>query len=187
MLSKVLFSFFIPALLAGCATAPMNTKSSASDVSTFEETELADGHYRLAYFGKAGVSQATVEDTLLFKSAELTLEKGYSHFALDKEYVETRPLYDAVTCPPAAGHETHDFVSLYRGFPYYAYGFDWTGPCEADVTPYSAMTYVKLYTEAEATSQPKAYDAQKVLSQLGSPECWQKPGHDHSDCHLVYP
>ena len=173
-------------VLSACVTTSITGETPALE-SSFLETELAANRYRIAYFGNSAEDRESVEDHLLYRAAELTLDKGYDYFSLSKEDVEHRPLYDAVTCPVETGHISHDFESQYRGFPYYAYGFDWAGPCDADVTPYSALTFVTMYKPETPQYGGNSFIARKVLKDLGPSECWEKESHDHAKCKLVYP
>lgn len=173
-------------LLSACATTSTIGETSAVE-SSFQEMEITANRYRISYFGNSAESRETTEDYLLYRAAELTLDKGYDYFSLSKEDVEHHALYEAVTCPVETGHMSHDFESQYRGFPYYAYGFDWAGSCDADVTPYSALTFVTMYKPETPQYGGKTFIARQVLKELGPSECWEKESHDHAKCKLVYP
>ena len=181
------FAFVTATLLLSACTTISKTNDTPVLESSFQETEISENRYRLSYFGNSAESRETIEDNLLYRAAGLTLEKGYDYFTLSKEDVQHKPLYDAVTCPVETGHMSHDFESQYRGFTYYAYGFDWAGSCGLDVTPYSALTFVTMYKPDTPQYGGNSFIARQVLKDMGPSECWEKESHDHEKCKLTNP
>ena len=64
--------------LAGCATGykPYGTYGG------YSELQLEENKFRVSYDGNAGVPIETAADYVLLRSAEVTLENGYSYFAV---------------------------------------------------------------------------------------------------------
>jgi len=65
-------------LLAGCAT-PYQKQGL---MGGFEETQLAPNVWRVSFKGNGYTSTERVEDLVLLRSAELTLQSGFTHFGL---------------------------------------------------------------------------------------------------------
>jgi len=66
------------ALLGGCATSYQPTGFTGG----FDELQLGENVYRVQFRGNGLTSSARAEDLALLRCAELTLLKGYSHFAI---------------------------------------------------------------------------------------------------------
>jgi len=64
--------------LAGCATAYQRDGFTGG----FSETQLDENVWRVKFEGNGYTRDQTAEDFALLRSAELTIEKGYTHFAL---------------------------------------------------------------------------------------------------------
>ena len=65
---------------AGCA-AP-TPYQAARDGQGYAEQALEDNRYRVTFAGNSATPRETVEDYVLYRVAELTLEKGYHYFVL---------------------------------------------------------------------------------------------------------
>ena len=75
---KYLAGLFMIALLSSCATPYQTTGLSGG----FSETRLAENIFRVSFIGNGYTRGERAEDFALLRSAELTLEHGYTHFAL---------------------------------------------------------------------------------------------------------
>ena len=65
-------------VLAGCATQYQPDAFTGG----YSETQLDHNVFRVTFGGNAYVSPERVEDFALLRSAELTLEKGFTHFVI---------------------------------------------------------------------------------------------------------
>lgn len=66
------------AVLAGCATSYQAQGLSGG----FDETQVAPAVWRVSFQGNGYTSPERAADMALLRSAELTLQQGYSHFVL---------------------------------------------------------------------------------------------------------
>ncbi len=86
-------------LLAGCMTAtpyqPIGTEGARGG---FDEVRIAPNRYRVSFTGNTLTSRQRVETYLLYRAAELTVEQGFSCFAIEDRAtdrnVETRVYRD---------------------------------------------------------------------------------------------
>ena len=86
-------------LLAGCMTAtpyqPIGTEDARGG---FDEIRIAPNRYRVSFTGNTLTSRQRVETYLLYRAAELTVEQGFSCFAIEDRAtdrnVETRVYRD---------------------------------------------------------------------------------------------
>ena len=71
------------ALLAGCATAtPYQPLGYGGQRDGYATQQLDQNHYRVMFVGNSLTSRQQVENYLLFRAAELTLQQGYSCFTI---------------------------------------------------------------------------------------------------------
>lgn len=68
-------------VIAGCASAPYQAKTSTNDVG-YEHRKLAEGRFAVRFVGSADDSLAHVRALALRRAAELARESGYSYFEI---------------------------------------------------------------------------------------------------------
>jgi len=84
-------------IVIGLALASCATPYAANGLlGGYSETALAEDVYRITFKGNAYTSAERVQDFALMRAAELTIEKGYSHFVLLDAASGGRP-YSIVT------------------------------------------------------------------------------------------
>jgi len=77
---RFLALILLAAALAGCAK-PALYQPLHDDVG-YGEQQLEGNRYRVWFAGNSATPRETVEDYVLYRAAELTLEKGYDYFVL---------------------------------------------------------------------------------------------------------
>ena len=150
-------------LLAACGTS--TPYSSAQDGSGygFSEQRIEKNRYRMTFRGNSLTPRETVENYLLYRAAELTLQKGYDYFVIVSDDTEKTTTYRTT---PSTGYMYYGYG---RPFPYYGYGWRWArgmdGPDIRSSTRYSAIAYVVMY-DGEKPGEAAAYDAADVVDSL---------------------
>ena len=76
--SLVLLNLFALTLLFGCATGYQSTGFSGG----YEETQLSENMYEVSFRGNGYTRKKKAADFALLRCAELTLQNGYTHFAI---------------------------------------------------------------------------------------------------------
>ena len=175
-------------ILISCTTiSPYHPSDKVGDTG-YSETKFDDTHFRVSFDGNSSTTRHEVEDYLLFRSAEITLDNGYDYFVVSEQDTEVHIDYMTEYQGPAYyGRFVHLYPDQYIGFPYYAYGFDWSHPYRSDVKEirkYSAIAYITLFKGNVPADQPKALDAQAIIESLGPIPCWDKEDHDKKKCRL---
>jgi hypothetical protein len=66
-------------LLAGCAGKP-TPYQAAQDGFGYSEQQTEENRYRVSFAGNSATSRQTVEDYLLYRAAELTVQTGHDWF-----------------------------------------------------------------------------------------------------------
>ncbi len=158
-------------LLAACATATPYGPASQGSGYGFSEQQIEEGRFRITFRGNSSTSRETVENSLLFRAAELTLQGGYDYFIVEERDTEARTTYRN-TGPAFYGRYGYGypFHRPYYAFPYYAYGFRWGYPYDSytrEVTRYSAIAFVTMHRGEKPTDNARAFDARDVIDNLG--------------------
>lgn len=161
-------------VLMGCATPTVYSPATGPEGFGFSEQQIDSNSYRISFSGNSSTTRTAVENSLLYRAAELTLAKGYDYFVISENDVEVRKTYSVTSAYPAY-YGRYWYVpsgpGRYRAFPYYAYGFDWGVPYRGDVrelTRYSAFAYVSMFKGQKPEDDPQAFDAHTVESNLRS-------------------
>lgn len=143
--------------LAGCGTpTPYQPMDGGQGYS---EQALEADRYRITFSGSSATPRETVENYLLYRAAEVTVERGYDHFLVVERNTEQG----------TAGGSTGFGVGVGRGYRnrYSGYG----GVTSATIWPgggdsYTAYANIVMRRGARPAEDPKAYDARAVLKRL---------------------
>ena len=176
--SKLIFAISLFAgatVLANCAT-PTPYQPAANNTG-YSEQMIEDGRYKVSFAGNSLTKRDTVENYLLFRSAELTLQAGHDYFVVVEREVDEKTYYRS---SPSHFSHGHFFYSIHyaRGFghgyyPYYGYpyygglGYD-SGYTTRPVTKYTATADIMTYAGEKPDDNPRAYDARDVIKNLNS-------------------
>ena len=154
-------------LLSACATPtpymPAVSASATRYAEGYSETKIEENRFRLTFAGNSLTSRQTVEDYLLYRASELTLEKGYDWFLVVTRFTKEDKRASQTTEPPFAWR--------------YYYGSAWS-PWSAWNVGYTSSTLSFERYEAQAeivmNKGPKpadnasAYSAAEVKANLES-------------------
>ena len=141
----------------------------AADGQGYRDQALEENRYRVSFSGNSQTPRETVENYVLFRAAELTLQTGHDWFRIvDQDTAANTAYRTTVSTLLAPG---------IAPFPYYVYG----GPVlmEADsrpVTRFEAITIISVRTGERPTDDDHAYDAAKVMEILGPKIVRPQPG-----------
>ena len=109
------------ALIAGCATStPYQPASAPGAYDGFSQTMIENDRARITFGGNSLTSRETVENSLLYRAAEMSLERGFDYFSLMQRDTEENT---RVRVSPGAGSSLYD---PYFGYSFYRPGFGWS-------------------------------------------------------------
>lgn len=138
----------------------------------YSEEQLAPDRYRITVAGNALTRRDRVEDYLLYRAAELTLQQGYDHFLLLERQTDsdTQRYYDGWGGPAwGPGWAWSPHWGGYYGYgsrARYGMGLGFsTGPGRSETRFTTAAVVLLRPGEARAGNGP-AYDARALLEQL---------------------
>jgi len=147
----------IAAVLA-CACATLTPYQPARNGEGYSEQRLESNRYRVAFAGNSATSRQTVENYLLYRAAELTLDNGYDYFELSGGAIE---------------REARSASGLSFGFGGFSFGSNaafgvGVGTSTAEGPAYHDEADVVMFHGRKPDDDPVAFDAHEVKSNLES-------------------
>ena len=146
-------------LLVGCG-GPTLYKAADPDYG-YKEQQLEQDRYRVTFSGNSLTDRETVENYLLYRAAELTLERDFDYFVVfDRDVeAETRYVYSFSGFPGHGRYRLYGFSRGYGGFAGYD-GRAWPR------TRYEAVANIVLFRGEPAQGDVKAFKASEVIRYL---------------------
>lgn len=150
------------ASLSACASPTPFKPADADDTYGYIDQTIENDRVRVAFAGNTVTPRQTVETYLLYRAAEVTVERGYDYFVTANSDIERNTSY--------FGNTTN-----YGGLGMGRYGDPWDyggfgGFGTTDLRPidsYTAFVDVKMFKGGRPENQVNAYDARQVLQNLG--------------------
>jgi len=146
--------------LSGCSTASVYSQKVEGASTGYTDVRLAQNRFRVTYSGGASTRRETVEDFLLFRAAQVTLESGTAWFVFDMRDTQAKTTY----------------FSDFNGFPQgpgfgWRHRWDWWPGEDTETTTaltrYQAYAEIVTLSDAQAHADPHALNAQDVINRLG--------------------
>jgi hypothetical protein len=143
-------------LLAACAAAPTPYQAARNGFG-YGEQRIEENRYRVSFAGNSATSRQTVEDYLLYRAAELTVQNGRDWFeVVDRNTVQDYAGYGG---SPQVGVGVGGGSGLGVGLSMPMFGGGGAGRYTADMD-------IVLHDGAKPQENPNAYDAFSVISRL---------------------
>lgn len=168
--------------LSSCMTAtPYQPATASSSRTGYSDQQIESNRFQVSFAGNSLTTRETVERYLLFRAAELTLQRGFDHFILIERNTETRT--ETYRSPGPRSGFGYGFGGSYFS-PYWRYnrrGFGWRswdpfyddpfwGSRDWDyrqVTQYEAMAEIVTGRGPKPTTNVRAFDAREVVDRVG--------------------
>jgi hypothetical protein len=146
---KFLFATAAIALFATGASAETTIYqpvSQSRNHTGYAETQVDYNRMRVSFSGRAGSSRETVEANLLYRAAELTLQRGYDFFVIVDHNVEATSEFQTVgpPLPPIAPRRYREEVR------------------------YDATSDILLFHGATPVNTPAAFDARAITANFAT-------------------
>ena len=157
--TKALGIFLIASLaLAACTTAtPYQAANKRGE--GFSEFKLEQNKYRIVFSGNTQTPITTVENYLLYRAAEVTLDKGFDYFIVSDEDVNTMRFFR--TSGTTFGGSRFGF---HRGF---GGGFASTTATTRERQEFTVSAIITVHKGEKPSNVPEAFEARQVISGLG--------------------
>lgn len=147
---------FATALLAACATAtPYQPLTKGQG---YAEQKIEGGRYRISFAGNDLTPRQTVENYLLYRAAELTLQQGQDYFLMVEPSTEAQTTYT----------QHVNVLGSYGRYGWYprSYLGAGLGASSAGSTEYEAQAYVLMRSGKKPEGDARAFDAREVKQNL---------------------
>ena len=162
------------AAIAACETFPIYRPRAAGEVVGYTDTQLAANRYRVKFSGGTGAQREQVEDYLLRRAAEVTLQAGYGYFVFDTRSTEATTFYRTAFDTWGPRYTPRIGVRPWFGpgpgiHPWYWSSWPYPPGWDGDVIPvtrYSAYAEIVMLTAGQASGDPYAIPAREVLDRL---------------------
>ena len=148
-------------VLATCATPTPYQRSTGYD--GYSEKLLEPNRYRVSFYGNSLTKRETVEDYLLYRAAELTVETGNDYFVMVERETDKNTRYQTSFTDPWPYYGFY-YSSFYR-YPYHI-GFQ-RDVYTRQVTRYTASSDIVVYSGEKPADNVNAYDARAIMQNLG--------------------
>ncbi|HET7083974.1 MAG TPA: hypothetical protein VFI23_04330 [Rhizomicrobium sp.] len=160
-------------LLAGCmGPSPYGPRLEGQQTG-YTDRALTQNRYRVTFTGNSATPRETVESFLLLRAAEVTRAAGYTNFVFDTRNTKANHSYQTIPYGPP---DPYFGGWGRRGFGYWgAWGYPYDPMVDVVVrTNYEAYAEIVLLTPDQAAKEPRAMNAQDVISHIG-PDAAPKP------------
>ena len=163
--------------LAGCASpTPYQPLRPDNDVSGgYSNQRISNDQYRVTFSGNDMTSRQTVENYLLYRAAELTVQQGYDWFAMTDRNTDrkSRTYVDHPFGPGPYGWWGPRWRYHRRGLAWSTWDPFFGDPFWADhvdvhtIDRFEATAEIRMGHGARPADNPRAFDAHEVMQNLG--------------------
>ncbi|HEY1078030.1 MAG TPA: hypothetical protein VGE51_15160 [Fontimonas sp.] len=144
--------------VTACATTTPYQPREGKRGYGYSEQMLESNRYRVNYTGNASTPRETVENYLLYRAAELTLQHGYNYFKIAQQDTDRNTEY------------RQSFSGGYGGFygGYYRWGptFGLGASTTTSESEYEAQAMILMFKGAKPADDAGAFDANEVRQNL---------------------
>ena len=152
-------------LLAACVTATPYRAAEHEHDYGYQQQKIEQDRYRLSFAGNSSTSRQTVENYLLYRAAELTLEQGKDYFIVIKSDTEKNTEQHSTVVGAPSFHFGYGHHRGYGHHHSYGVGFNIINTNYSD---YQAFGVILLKAGKKPADNHDAYDARQVLENLGA-------------------
>jgi hypothetical protein len=161
---RLVLAVLVALALGACAARP-TPYQPRTDGGGYTEQQIDASTWRVTFAGNFDTSRETVDNYLLYRSAEIMRFGGFEKFVvLEKEIESTVEYTQYERYPYDYGHGYYDRHGRYRYYPYPRY----YGPTRSiPFVRYTGYATIRTYTEGPPPGGGPVYDANQLIRQLG--------------------
>ena len=157
-MTRALSALALVLVLVGCAGEPTPYQPKA-DRTGYSEQQLDTQTWRVQFAGNIDTPRETVENYLLYRSAEIMLFGGYEKFVILEKDIERNVEYWG------SGYYPYSGFGLHRGR---YHGLSYGGPTRyKPIVSYSGSATIRIYSGGPPPNNAPVYDAQEIVQRLG--------------------
>jgi hypothetical protein len=152
-------------LLAACATAtPYQARAERAGYG-YSDSQIESNRYRVSFRGNTLTDRETVENYLLFRAAELTVQNGYDYFIVADRGTQRHSQLRS-TGSYYQGFAPYYWYRTRRGWlPFYDPFFDQPQSYQ-EIEQYEASAEIAMFHGHKPTENANAFDAREVVANL---------------------
>lgn len=130
----------------------------------YSDTMIESNRFRVSFKGNSLTNRETVENYLLYRAAELTLQQGYDYFTIaDRDTDRDRRIRGG---GPTYYGSRLDFIYFHPRYGWIgSYSPVWGPSTQREVTQYQASAEI-LLRRGEKDADPNSFDAREVSKNL---------------------
>ena len=161
----LLFAVAMATVLSACATSTPY-QPAGQDRYGYQEQQIEANRYRISFHGNTLTERETVENYMLYRAAELTLQDNKDYFI-----VANRSTDEHSRLQPDGPYFPHSRFDYWFFSPRHGWG-PWSDPFWNDptdyreVTRYEASAEIAMFSGHKPADDPNAYDAHEVQANL---------------------
>jgi hypothetical protein len=151
----LLLVVLMSASLAGCAS-PTPYQPAAGGFG-YSDQQIEDNRYRVTFAGNSVTSRDTVQNYLLYRAAQITVQNHHDYFTVVNQNTERSTYYQGT------GYNNWGWPGGWRGT------WPW-GPTDYSAYPidrYTGFADIIMGDGEKPKGNPNSYDARDVMRQLG--------------------
>ena len=160
----ILWGVVLLLALSACAGKPTPYQPQEKDQEEgYEEQRLQEQVWRISFRANRYTREEDVVDFLFLRSAELTLQSGFTHFVVENDYSRTQS---------ASNRGARTGLSMGFGsgggnsFWGMGFGFSPQGNTDSYVAYHLGMFIVRMLNAQEAAGRKEAYEAAFILKNM---------------------
>ncbi|TQV76304.1 CC0125/CC1285 family lipoprotein [Denitrobaculum tricleocarpae] len=156
-------------VLAGCSTA--TPYGPALDGKGYSELQTESDRFRVSFSGNSLTPRETVETYLLYRAAEITLQRGYDHFRMvDQDLESTTNYYNTFDAAPGY-YGFYGRRSLRHRHGFGGLSYSYSTVTSRPVTSYQAIANIIVFSENKPVrtmpeNDDRTYNARDVIKRL---------------------
>lgn len=172
-MKRLIIAAMAGALLAlgACATqTPYEPASKATGGQGYSETRFEGDRWGVTFSGNSVTSRQTVEQYMLYRAAELTVQQGFDWFETVGRTTERQSEYIASPDPWMSpyGPYWRPYWRAYRGGVWGGWGPGWGPDWDVQqINRYEASAEIVMHKGAKPADNRHAFDAHDVMANIG--------------------
>ncbi|MEL7031609.1 MAG: hypothetical protein AAGL97_04395 [Pseudomonadota bacterium] len=149
-------------LIVGCASTPIYERAEDLNDFGYSDQKIEENRYRVSYNGDASTPRAMVENYLLYRMSEITLEQDYDYFKVIDTDTECHTEYETLGDQPCTRANASAPMFPYCGFGYVC------NPSQTirETKRYEAVASITLHNGEKPAEDPHAFSALAVQENL---------------------
>ncbi len=159
------------ALSACASTTPYQQAQGRGN--GYSEQKLERDKFRIVFSGNTLTDRVTVENYVLYRAAEVTVQSGNDYFIMIEDTTDARRSFRTTGTSFGGfggrgfGRRGFFYNSGFGGFGGFGGGFGSTSATTRERTAYTIGAIIQVYKGSKPNNEPTAYDARSVIESLG--------------------